>query len=216
MTTTTSLFSLPWSRLWSLPVATSAYPSRLMVFAALALSVGVALWLALPGRWQAAGSWARWLLAALALAALAGNVNRLDYGDQTGVPAFFTTGEYRSYIPPDGTVVAISGRGNAGLLWAAVTDSYFRLAGGYINEALSANGGMPAPVAGLMSAPDTPPHNVPAFRAYLRHDHITDIVVEGNGYRHSGRWPSLLRQAGLSGTQVGGVFVYRLAPVPGG
>jgi hypothetical protein len=208
-----SLFSLPWSRLWSLPVATSAYPSRLMVFAALALSVAMALWLARPGRWLAAGSWARWLLAGLALAALGGNINRLNFDDKSGLPAFISTGAYRSYIPPDGLVVVISGRGNAGLLWAAATGSYFRLAGGFINAALSVDGDLPAPVAGLMSPPGTPPRNVPQFQAYLRDSQVSDILVE-EGDGHEGRWPSLLRQAGLAGRPDGGVVVYPVNAVP--
>jgi hypothetical protein len=209
----TSVFSMPWSRLWSLPVATSAYPSRLMVFAALALSVAVALWLALPGRWLRPGPWARWLLAVLALAALGGNIGKLNFNDNTGLPPFLTSGQYRSYIPPDGLVVVISERGNAGLLWSAATDSYFRLAGGFINAALSVDGDLPAPVAGLMSPPDTPPRNVPQFQAYLLHDHVADILVE-EGPGHAARWPSLLKQAGLAGRSVGGVMVYPVNAIP--
>lgn len=208
-----SVFTLPWSGLWGLPVATSAYPSRLMVFAALALSVAMAVWLALPGRWPGPASWARWLLAGLALAALGGNIGRLDTADNSGLPVFITSGEYRSYIPPDGLVVVISGRGNAGLLWAAATGSYFRLAGGFINAALSTGGDLPAPVAGLMSPPLTPPRDVPRFQAYLRDNQITDILVE-EGTGHAGRWPSLLRQSGLAGRDVDGVMVYPIGAVP--
>jgi hypothetical protein len=209
----TTLFRLPWSRLWSLPVATSAYPSRLMVFASLAASVAVALWLARPGPWRAAGSWAlgpwtRWLLAGLALAALGGNVNRLDYGDQSGTPAFIATGAYRAYVPPGATVVVLSRRGNAGLLWQAEANSYFRLAGGFINAALTPDGGLPAPVAQLMPPPGSAPAAPAeaAFLRYLRDNQIADILVEDG--RHSGRWPSVLHQAGLKGTDVGGVLVY--------
>jgi hypothetical protein len=229
----TPLFRLPWSRLWSLPVATSAYPSRLMVFAFLALAVAVALWLALPGRWRSPASWARWLLAAAALAALAGNANPLDYADQSGLPAFISTGQYRAYIPAGAPVVVISQRGNAGLLWQAATGSYFRLAGGFVNEAISADGGLPAPVAGLMPAPPAPPGAaaapgspgtaapagagaaaVPAFRRYLHDNQIADILVEGAG--HQSDWPHVLQLAGLAGGEVGGVFVYRVPATLGG
>ena len=205
----TPLFHLPWARLWSLPIATSAYPSRLMVFAFLAASVAVALWLALPGRWRAAGSWARWLLAALALAALAGNINRLDYGDESGTPAFIATGDYRSYVPPGATVVVLSQRGNAGLLWQAETNGYFRLAGGFVNAALTPNGGVPAPVTQLLPPSGSPPsaQAAAAFRRYLRDNQVADILVEDG--QHSGNWPSVLRQAGLTGTTIGGVIVYR-------
>jgi hypothetical protein len=212
----TALFRLPWAQLWSLPVATSAYPSRLMVFAFLALAASVALWLALPGRWRSPGSWARWLLAALALAALAGNINRLNYADpeQPGFPSFISTGEYQSYIAPGAVVVVISQRGNAGLLWQAQTGSYFRLSGGFVNAAISVGDGLPGPVAALMPPPGSPPLDVPAFRQYLADNQIADILVEGG--QNGGRWPSVLRQAGLLGTQAGGVFVYPLARLPAG
>jgi len=220
----TPLFRLPWSRLWSLPVATSAYPSRLMVFAFLALAVMVALWLALPGRWRSPASWARWLLAAAALAALAGNVNRLNLDDQSGLPPFISTGQYRGYIPAGAPVVVISQRGNAGLLWQAATGSYFRLAGGFVNEAISADGDLPAPVARLMPARPAPPGTagpaasaddpVPAFRQYLHDNQIADVLVEGDG--HQSDWPHVLQLAGLTGSEVGGVFVYRVPPTLGG
>ncbi|HXT88560.1 MAG TPA: hypothetical protein VN714_04805 [Trebonia sp.] len=208
----TPLFHLPWSRLWSLPIATSAYPSRLMVFAFLAASVTVALWLARPGRWRAPDSWARWLLAALALAAVAGNINRLNYADQSGTPAFIATGAYRTYIPPGATVVVLSQRGNAGLLWQAETNGYFRLSGGFINAALTPDGGVPAPVAQLLPPPGTAvtASAKAAFRQYLHDNQIADILVEDG--KHSDHWPSVLRQAGLTGTTIGGVIVYRVPP----
>jgi hypothetical protein len=209
----TPLFRLPWSRVWSLPVATSAYPSRLMVFASLAASVAVALWLALPGRWGSPASWARWLLAALALAALAGNINPLNVDDQSGNPAFIATGAYRSFIAPGAVVVVISERGNAGLLWQAETGSYFRLAGGFVNAAISPDGGVPGPVTRLMPPPGGTLAGVPAFMGYLTGNQIADILVEAGP--HGGRWPSLLKQAGLCGTDAGGVLVYPVAPVPG-
>ncbi|HEY3879407.1 MAG TPA: hypothetical protein VGM12_12490 [Trebonia sp.] len=213
---TTTLFQLPWARVWSLPVATSAYPSRLMVFAFLALSVAVALWLALPGRRGSPASWARWLLAALALAALAGNINPLNYerSDQPGFPAFIASGAYQSYIAPDAIVVVISQRGNAGLLWQAETGSYFRLAGGFVNAAISAGNGLPGPVAAMLPPPGSPVSGVPAFRRYLAGNQIADILVEGG--QASGRWPSLFKQAGLNGTEIGGVYVYPVAPPPPG
>ena len=42
---------------------------------------------------------------------------------------------------------------------------------------------------------------------------VADILVEDG--RHSGRWPSVLRQAGLSGTPIGGVLVYPVAYASG-
>ena len=92
--------------------------------------------------------------------------------------------------------MVLSRRGNAGLLWQAETSSYFRLAGGFINAALTPDGGLPAPVAQLMPPPGSAPAAPAqaAFLRYLRDNQIADILVEDG--QHSGRWPSVLRQAG--------------------
>ncbi len=52
------LVHLPWGGLWSLPIARSAEPSRLIIFVYLVASIALALWLAAPGQEQAA-SWPR-------------------------------------------------------------------------------------------------------------------------------------------------------------
>jgi hypothetical protein len=64
-----------------------------------------------------------------------------------------------------------------------------------------------------MTPPRTPPRDVPQFQAYLRDSHVTDILVE-EGEGHAGRWPSLLKQAGLAGRPDGGVMVYPVNAVP--
>jgi hypothetical protein len=45
-----NIFPLPWGGLWSLPLARSAEPSRLIIFAYLLLALALALWLAAPGK----------------------------------------------------------------------------------------------------------------------------------------------------------------------
>jgi hypothetical protein len=197
--------SLPWAPLWNLPMARSAYPGRFMVFAQLAVAVMVALWLALPRRgWPA---WcARWGLAALGLAAIAANAPPLNLSDQSGLPAFIATGAYQRYLTPGETVVTLSTRGNAGMLWQASTDFYAREAGGYVSEAISKNGGVPTPVANL--AVDGPtPANIRKFQSYLTRADISALLVEAG---HAGQWPALLGDAGLRGRAIGGVILYQL------
>jgi hypothetical protein len=192
---------LPWAALWSLPVIRSAYPVRLMVFVFLGLAVMTALWLSEPAKRR----WARWLLALLAAVTVAANTPALVLHDKPGFPAFVTTGEYRQYLRPAETVVVLSERGNVGLLWQAQTDFYTRLAGGFINKAITQYGGVPKPVAEL-SIGGLTAIDVRNFHSYLKSADIGAILVESS---EAGPWPAIFRQLGLNGKTVGGVIIYR-------
>ncbi len=196
-------FSLPWSHVWLLSFVDSAYPARLMVFVFLALAVMVALWLSRP----APRTSLRWLLAVLAIGAIAANTPALSLNSQPRLPAFVATGEYRHYLAPGATVVVISGRGNAGLLWQAETNFYPRLASAYLGSLLSRQTDLPLPVANLASNPLTP-QDVTLFRAYLRTAKVSAILVEASW---AGTWPTILAKVGLHGRLIGGVIVYRIA-----
>jgi hypothetical protein len=194
---------LPWGRLWSLPIARSAYPVRLMVFVFLALAVMTALWLAGPTkRW-----WARWPLALLAAAAIAANTPSLALQNQSGFPAFITTGEYRHYLTPGETVVVLSERGNAGLLWQAQTDFYAKVGGGFINRVITGYRGVPVPVEKLALHGGMAKPVVRRFRSYLTTAKVGAILVEEN---EAGPWPAIFTRLGLHGQAVGGVIVYKI------
>jgi hypothetical protein len=196
------VIGVPWARLWFLPIVRSAYPARFMVFAFLALAVIMALWLTGPSR----RPWSRWLLALLAIAAIAANVPKLDLQSGPGLPAFITTGEYRHYLAPGDTVVVIAPRrGNAGLLWQAETDFYLRLAGGFVNAAI-AQGDLPTQVADLGKGRPTDRH-IRRFQVFVKRARITAILVEAD---MAGRWPLILRELGLREQTVGGVILYRM------
>ena len=77
------------------------------------------------------------------------------------LPAFFTDGLYQRYLTPGEIVVVVSHRGNAGMLFQADTDFYFRIDGGFINASLSRVDALPLPVAAISS-----PH--PGQQAGLR------------------------------------------------
>jgi hypothetical protein len=191
---------LPWGGIWSLPIARSAYPVRLMVFVFLALAVMTALWLAGPSkRW-----WARWLLGVLAAAAIVANTPPLALQDESGFPAFITTGEYRQYVSPGETVVALSERGNVALLWQAQLNFYPKVAGGFINKAITEYGGVPKPVAELATGGLTQA-NVRRFRSYITTAKVGAILVEEH---EAGSWPAIFARLGLHGQAAGGVIVY--------
>lgn len=209
------LGSVPWARLWSLPLVRSAEPTRLTLFAYLVLAIIVALWLAVPVRdtLLAAGKWALGLAAvALIIAHVpgtsAGNVIPANNPSAAArppdaLPAFFSAGLYRHYLRPGEIVVVVSDRGNAGMMFQADTDFYFRLAGGFINAALSDTSGLPAPVNQLM-------HPSPAgeqqFRAYVRRAGVGAVLVER---AWSAPWMQVFSQMGLHRTAAGGMIVYR-------
>jgi len=197
-----AIVRLPWGRVWSLPIARSAYPVRLMVFVFLALAVMTAVWLAGPSkRW-----WIRWPLALLAAAAIVANTPPLALQDQSGFPAFITTGEYRQYLSPGETVVALSERGNVALLWQAQTDFYPKVAGGFINKAITGYDGVPFPVAELARRGLTK-RDVQRFHSYLTTAKVGAILVEEN---EAGSWPAIFSRLGLHGQAVGGVIVYKI------
>ncbi len=209
-----TIVTLPWHRLWYLPILRSAYPVRFMVFGYLTLAVMVAVWLAGPWpapawfrqawqRWLLAG--ARWLLALLALAVLVADLPEMSARLQPS-PAFITSGAYRHYLRPGETVIVQSSRGNAGLLWQAQTGYWFRLAGGYVNAALGHyHLAVPVPLAQVAhQGPNA--SNLRALREFLIQAKVGAIIIESKGALN---WPRLLDHIGILNVPVRGVLLYR-------
>jgi hypothetical protein len=155
------VIGLPWGRLWDLPIVRNAYPSRLMLFAYLALAIATALFLARPGKQL----WLRWLLGALVVAAIVQDAPPVGATVHSTVPKFITAGAYRKALKPGEIVVVVSTIGNAGMLWQADTNFYTRLAGGYINQALAHRTDLPRPVQGLSAAT---PGRIATFESYVQ------------------------------------------------
>jgi hypothetical protein len=219
------LFALPWGGLWSLPLAKSAEPIRLVVFVYLILSVMLACWLAALSR-----SWllraARWSLGLLAIAAIFADLPTFaevvvppaprNWEPATSlpatntIPAFFTDGTYRQYLSPGEIVAVVSRRGNAAMLFQADTNFYFKVDGGFINASLSDVDALPAEFQ-LMGYPNK--ERDQEFTNFLRQTQVGAIIVE-NAW--SELWMYNFGALGLNGTSVGGVTVYQtgdLTPV---
>jgi hypothetical protein len=212
------LVHLPWGRLWSLPIARSAEPNRLIIFAYLVLAIALALWLAAPSASRLAHA-ARWGLGLLAVAVLLADlptsyqaVHPVPPGftppatmrPVNQLPAFITDGLYRRYLHPGEIVVIVTYRGNAGMLFQADADFYFRIAGGFINASLTTRqDALPAEVGELSQAT---PARIRQFKSYVRSAGIGAVVVE---QAWAEPWMlTVFGQAGLHGTSVGGVTVY--------
>jgi hypothetical protein len=188
----------PWSPLWNLPILRNAYPARLMVFAYLILAIATALFLARHGKLL----WLRWPLGVLVIAAVVQDAPPIGVTAHSTVPAFITKGTYQRHLKPGEIVVVVSTIGNAGMLWQADTNFYTRLAGGYINQAITDRSDLPKQVQSLAKAT---PQTISEFQAYVKHDKIGAILVDGN---HEPQWVGVFKKMGLRGRLIGNVVVY--------
>jgi hypothetical protein len=193
---------LPWAALWRLPVLRNAYPSRLMLFAYLVLAVATALYLAAPAR-RLPWAWARWALAAIAVAFIALDIAPASVDHRSSVPAFISSGDYRRQLSPGEIVAVVSRVGNAGMLWQAQSGFYMRITGGYINQAITRYSDLPDQVQDLASATTG---GVDRFERFVRAGHVGAILVD---VRHEPTWAGIFRRMGLAGHRIGNVIVYQ-------
>ena len=95
----------------------------------------------------------------------------------------------------------VSTIGNAGMAWQAETNFYFRLAGGYINQAITRRTDLPRQVQQLAHAS---PAYVSEFEHYVRSAGIGAILLDSN---HEPLWEGVLGRIGLKGHATGGGVV---------
>ncbi len=213
------VMSLPWGGMWSLPFFRSAEPIRLVDFGFLILSVTLAMWLAAVTKSKLVRA-ARWTLATVSMAAIFADLPTFasvvvvpppktwtpaisSLPPTNTIPAFFTDGSYKRYIKPGENVVIVSHRGNAGMMFQAYTNFYFRIDGGFINASLSRVDALPVQVAEL-SFPN--PVREQAFEDYVRASGIGAIIVE---QAWSEQWMTVFSQFGMTPVSVGGVTVFQ-------
>ena len=212
-------YPLPWAGLWNLPIARSAEPSRFIVFGVLILALALALWLAAPPRgWPQRA--ARWGLGLLAVAAVLTDsptayqaLGPLPPGYKgpatehavNQLPPFITQGLYRRELRPGEIVIILTLRGNAGMLFQAASDFYFRIAGGYINASLTPVNAVPRAVTLLV---DPNKKDLGKFDDYVRSSGLGAVVVE---QAWEAPWMNLSR-LGMRGITAGGVTVYPMGP----
>jgi hypothetical protein len=203
---------VPWALAWKLPLARSAFPVRFMVFGYLALAVIVAVWLSAPLRWAAL----RWGLGALAVAAVIADIPFVtppQPSARAALPGFITAGQYRHYLARGETVLVISGRGNAGMLFQAVTDGYFRIAGGYVNQAMTQRTDLPAEISDLAVAGTNAASRAGQTVASAALDGLEDSGVGAVLFENSSPQPHLLsafRRMRLHSRVVGGVTMFQI------
>ena len=216
-------FALPWIEIWSLPFLRSAEPVRFIDLGYLILALCLAIWLSTATVSRTA-RWARWMLAVAALTAVFADLPAFasvvvppdppQHWEKANpqlkitndIPVFFTAGTYKKYVKPGENVVILSHRGNAGMLFQAYTDFYFRIGGGFINDSLSRNDALPQEV-GALSQPTG--QRIQDFKNYVRKAGVGALIVE-NAWGE--KWMYIFATLGLKSTDTGGVTIFQVNP----
>lgn len=191
--------ALPFNAIKGLPLFDNLIPSRLMLFATLAVSIGIAAWVAKSGG-HASG---RWIVALVGVAMIFPNVERTSYGTTPTNPPFFTTGIYKHYLRRNETVLILPfSWHDMSMLWQAETHFYFYMPEGYVSAELPSQFATQPAVAELFA--NTPASSA-ALLAFLRMHYVSHVIVDP---ALAGVWAGVLAQAGLRGREVGGVILY--------
>lgn len=195
--------TLPYQWLKHVRIFDNLVPSRVMIFCSLAVSIGVAAWLAKTGG-HAAG---RWLLVLVGVVMLFPNVSQPLYGERFYRPKFFTTSLYRSYLTRGENVLVLPyGFLDISTLWQAETGFYFDMPEGYLGQFNPPSFENEPGVWDMFRNEAPPPRTLDAF---IRRRGVRHVIVDPT---KAGPWPAALARLGLRGRPVGGVLLYS---VPG-
>jgi hypothetical protein len=197
--------TLPFDWVKTLPIFENIVPSRIVMFAGLAISIGVAAWLArTDGRVLG-----RWLLVLLGVVLLFPNLSSALYGVPPVNPSFFATSMYRHYLTRNETVLVLPfGRNDISTLWQAETGYYFYMPEGYVSSAI------PPPFEtepGVIELFNNTPPPAPTLGSFIRVHNVSHVIVDPT---QAGPWPDVLAQLGLHGRRIGGVILYSVPGAP--
>lgn len=198
--------ALPFDLVKNVAVFDNMIPSRIVLFAVLAIAIGVAAWLARSGGHPVG----RWLLVALGVVLLLPNLSPSLYGVPPYDPSFFNTGAYRHYLTRNETVLVLPfAHNDLSPLWQAETGFYFYMPEGYVLASIPrAFEKQP----GVVEMFDNVAPAAPVLEAFIHAHRVSHVVVDPT---QPGPWPALLAQLGLHGRMVGGVLLYAVPGAPG-
>jgi hypothetical protein len=192
---------LPWTPFAHLPILRDALPSRFTSFLWLGIALIAACWID-----RAKRPWLRAGVVGLGAIMLLPNIASADIHTSLQVPAFFTDGDYRRYIPKDQTILYIHGDKGGEMLAQVESQFWFRLAQGHMGPA-------PAvfredPGFGAIDSADATALDYRILRGYIREHDVGTVVVADD---LALRWdPVVGRATGAGAIAVGGVHVYSL------
>jgi hypothetical protein len=198
-----------WVKNW--PVFRLLTPSRAFVYVALAVTIGIAAWLAAPASVPARRRIGRWLVFGLGAVMIFPNVASGLWGGSPSNPKFFSGGIYRHYLHHDENVIAMPyGWNGNSMLWQAETGFYFRMPEGYLGHfAPAAFEGKP--VVGELYAANKQVSPT-ALKSFVGEHHVRAFVIDAS--QASSMLPFLaeLNNLGLRGQRVGGVLLFPVSP----
>jgi hypothetical protein len=191
------VMTAPWAHVGYLPVFNNVLPSRLMLFAVLAVAIAVASWV------STSTTWLRFVLPALAFVSLIPNPASASFRTRAYVPQFFRGDAVRRCVTARETVLTFpqAKQGDA-MLWQAVSDYRFRLADGYVT---------PDPPESFFTSPAAARIALGEqvtwrdLSVFARDKHVTTVLVDAHD---AARWQALLHPLAPPRT-VGGILVYR-------
>jgi hypothetical protein len=199
--------SLPWRGLANLPLVEQALPVRLGVYLFLVVALLVAMWSASPRE----GPWgvAKWALVAVSFAFLVPNLGSPFWRGRPSNPRFFTTTQYRHFLRPGETVLALPWPGftGYGMLWQADTGMWFKLAGANLGKLIPADY-VRDPMYPAFLHPGVT-SDARLLQSFLLRRHVGAVIIDGANPQ---QWPAVLAALRLRPVSTGGVLFYR---VPG-
>jgi hypothetical protein len=193
----------PYTWLGGRPIFDSIEPTRIMMYALLAVAVGIADWLA-GARGETlrprARAW-RWAVVLGGVVLLLPNLGSGLWYSKPPDPAFFTSPVYRSYLKRGERVLLLPyGQTSFGMLWQAQTHMYFNLAGGYLGD-FTPHAYAAVPATGELQGGG--PVSGPALTLYLRRFSVSHVIALPGG-----PYETLLISLGLTPVRVAGVELF--------
>ena len=200
---------LPGEWLTHVPLLQHATPQRFPAYAALALGVVAALWVA-HGTGRTV--WIRWVIAGLAAVAILPAPDPSVFHAYGETPAFFTDGDVQQQIQQDEMVFSITERPASELQWLAASDFWYRIPQAYIGPIPAEYAGQPL-YRGLAINQLNPYIPTPDdFASFLKDRGVTAVLMDDDA---TWKFQPLLESVGLQQVHQGdGVSVWR--PGPGG
>jgi hypothetical protein len=199
------------------PVVRDALPARYMVYAWLAVSLIIALWLSGPPRPEPAGAteprggavrpplW-RWAMAGTAVMLLLPNTSQPLWSAIARVPPFFTGSSATDTLHQGTTLVIPFGSKGWSELWQAESGMSFRLAGGYLGCQIPPSYQRYAIVHTLRTGRLIPDYGT-QLKAFLAGEDVRAIVVQAGV---SGPWHRLFATLRVAPVKTLGVELYRI------
>jgi hypothetical protein len=195
---------LPGEWLTHVPLLQHATPQRFPAYAALALGVVAALWVA-HGTGRTA--WIRWVIAGLAAVAILPAPDPSVFHAYGQTPAFFTNGDVQQQIHQDEMVFSVTERPASELQWLAASGFWYRIPQAYIGPIPPEYAGQPL-YRGLAINQLNPYIPTPDdFAAFLEDRGVTAVLMDDDA---TWKFEPLLESVGLRAVHQGdGVSVWR-------